>query len=272
MSMSFTKLFSSITESTVWCEPDPTRITWIAMLAMADSKGRVWASIPGLANRARVSVEEVELAIKTFLSPDKYSRTPDNDGRRIEPIDGGWRLLNYEKYREVRDAEAAKESKRRYINERRAKEREEKARGVENKIYSRTASNQAEEEAVSSSLRSEDKAPTARFDPKAYLKTKGIDESLAADWITLRRAKKAPPTEAAIAGIEREADKARITLADALSLCCQRGWTGFKSEWALQAPGGGRAQTAKDRQGEWLASLTGRPQQDGGRVIDGEVM
>jgi uncharacterized protein YdaU (DUF1376 family) len=86
-------------------------------------------------------------------------------------------------------------------------------------------------------------APTARFDPKAHLMAKGIDDSLAADWITLRRAKKAPPTEAAISGIEREANKARITLADALSLCCQRGWAGFKSEWALQTPGGGRGAT-----------------------------
>jgi len=152
MSMAFTKLFASITESTVWCEPDQTRITWIAMLAMADAKGRVWASIPGLANRARVSLEQAEIAINTFLSPDKYSRTPDNDGRRIEPIDGGWRLLNYEKYRAVRDAEATKESKRNYINERRAKEREGKAQCVENVELSRTPSNQAEEEAEASSL------------------------------------------------------------------------------------------------------------------------
>jgi sRNA-binding protein len=273
MSMSFTKLFSSITESTVWCEPDPTRITWIAMLAMADSKGRVWASIPGLANRARVSVEQAEIAISTFMSPDKYSRTPDNDGRRIEPIDGGWRLLNYEKYREVRDAEATKESKRRYINDRRAKEREEKASGVEKEIYSRTPSNQAEEEAdKSSSLRSEDKAPTARFDPKAHLMAKGIDDSLAADWITLRRAKKAPPTEAAISGIEREADKARITLADALSLCCQRGWAGFKAEWALQTPGGGQKSEKQRNMEASMRAIYGTPAPQTEKLIQGEIV
>ena len=64
------------------------------MLAMADSKGRVWASIPGLANRARVTVAQVENALATFKAPDQYSRTPDNEGRRVEDIDGGWRLLN----------------------------------------------------------------------------------------------------------------------------------------------------------------------------------
>lgn len=123
MSVTFTKLFSSITESTIWCEPANTRLVWITMLAMADRGGRVWASIPGLANRARVPLEDCEKAITTFLSPDRYSRTPDFEGRRIEPIDGGWRLLNHAKYRAIRDEESVKESKRRYINERRARER-----------------------------------------------------------------------------------------------------------------------------------------------------
>jgi 5-methylcytosine-specific restriction endonuclease McrA len=102
------------------------------MLAMADRRGRVWASIPGLANRARVSVESTQKAIQTFLSPDPFSRTSDNEGRRIEPIDGGWRLLNHEKYREIRDEESIKESKRRYINNRRATEKQSVTLNVEN--------------------------------------------------------------------------------------------------------------------------------------------
>ena len=85
--MTFTKLFSSITESTVWCEDSDTRIVWIAMLAMADKSGRVFGSVPGLANRARVSVDACREAITKFLSPDPDSRTPDNEGRRIEPIE-----------------------------------------------------------------------------------------------------------------------------------------------------------------------------------------
>lgn len=104
------------------------------MLAMADQYGRVWASVPGLANRARVPLEDAQKALDAFLSPDPYSRTPDFEGRRIEPIDGGWRLLNHEKYRAIRDEESIKESKRKYINARRAAERG----GVEN---SRTLSN-----------------------------------------------------------------------------------------------------------------------------------
>lgn len=109
MSHTFTKLFSSITESTIWVEDAETRIVWITMLAMADKRGRVWGSIPGLANRARVSVEACERAMEKFQSPDKYSRTPDNEGRRIAVIDGGWLLLNYLKYRSIRDDEEVRE-------------------------------------------------------------------------------------------------------------------------------------------------------------------
>lgn len=136
MSVTFTKLFSSITESTIWCEPDTTRLAWITMLAMADRQGRVWASIPGLANRARISVDAARAAIAAFLGPDPDSRTPENEGRRIEPIDGGWRLLNHEKYRTIRDEESVKESKRRYINARRERERNaaKTAQDVEGKI------------------------------------------------------------------------------------------------------------------------------------------
>lgn len=120
MSNTFTKLFSSITESTVWCEPDRTRLVWICMLAMADAQGRVWGSIPGLANRARVPVEDARAAIACFLAPDVDSRTRDHDGRRIEEIDGGWRLLNYVKYREKRDIESTRERKRRWMANKRA--------------------------------------------------------------------------------------------------------------------------------------------------------
>jgi hypothetical protein len=103
--VTFTKLFSSITASTVWCRPSDTRVVWITMLAMADRHGRVWASIPGLAKEAAVSVEACRTAIDEFLAPDPDSRTKVHEGRRIEEIDGGWKLINHAKYRAIRDQE-----------------------------------------------------------------------------------------------------------------------------------------------------------------------
>ncbi len=112
MTLFYTKLFTTITDSTIWSEPNHVRICWVTMLAMSDQHGEILASIPGLAHRARITLEEAQDSLEKFLSPDAFSRTPDNEGRRIEEIEGGWRLLNHKKYRDVRDEEERKEQLR----------------------------------------------------------------------------------------------------------------------------------------------------------------
>lgn len=101
----FSKLESSIIHSTIWREPNHIRIVWITMLAMTDPKGRVMSSVPGLADAARVSLEECIEALDRFRSPDEWSRDPENDGRRIDDIAGGWLILNYMKYRDPKSTE-----------------------------------------------------------------------------------------------------------------------------------------------------------------------
>lgn len=107
--MSYTKLANSILTSTIWMEDDHTRIVWLTLLAMSDRHGEVQASIPGLANIARVPVESCRAAIEKFLSPDPDSRTKDDDGRRIEIIDGGFFILNHSKYRNLSSDEDRKQ-------------------------------------------------------------------------------------------------------------------------------------------------------------------
>lgn len=101
----YVKLFGSILESSIWSEDHATVRVWIAMLAMADQDGVVWAAVPGLARRANVTADECRRALDIFLAPDPYSRTPEYEGRRIEVVEGGWRLLNYQKYREIQTRE-----------------------------------------------------------------------------------------------------------------------------------------------------------------------
>jgi hypothetical protein len=98
----FVKLYRSIITSSVWLEPLPVKVVWITMLASADWRGNVWASVKGLAHVAGVSTAECEHALKVLSSPDTDSRTKDREGRRIEAIDGGWTLINHSKYREFR--------------------------------------------------------------------------------------------------------------------------------------------------------------------------
>lgn len=62
-----------------------------------------------------------------------------------------------------------------------------------------------------------------------------VSDSVWADFLQIRKAKRAPLTKTALAGIAAEADKAGITLQNALEQCCARGWQGFKASWATDA-------------------------------------
>ena len=106
--MAYTKLFTSIITSTIWAEDDATRIVWITLLALADKNGEVQGSVPGIARMAAVSIESCRAAFVKFMSPDPDSRTKDDEGRRVEEIEGGWVLLNHRKYREMASGEDRK--------------------------------------------------------------------------------------------------------------------------------------------------------------------
>lgn len=70
----------------------------------------------------------------------------------------------------------------------------------------------------------------------------GITGQLADDFITLRKAKKAPITETALKGFQSEADKAGISICEAVSIAIERNWQGFNASWDWQVA---RAQPQK---------------------------
>lgn len=121
--MGYTKLFASIVASTIWREDDKTRLVWITMLAMKNERHMVEASVPGLADLARVSLQECEASLKKLESPDKYSRNQDHQGRRIERVNGGWVILNGEFYRRQMSLEDRREYQRIYHRKYRARKK-----------------------------------------------------------------------------------------------------------------------------------------------------
>jgi uncharacterized protein YdaU (DUF1376 family) len=62
----------------------------------------------------------------------------------------------------------------------------------------------------------------------------GVSESLFKDYLEVRKGKKAKWTETAYKGLQREADKAKMTLSEVMQMCCERGWVGFKAEWVKE--------------------------------------
>lgn len=59
----------------------------------------------------------------------------------------------------------------------------------------------------------------------------GMTEQVAKDHLAVRKAKKSPLTETALALIAKEADKAGISTAQAIAISTARGWVSFKAEW-----------------------------------------
>ena len=107
--MPYVKLDCGILDSTIWLHDAETRVCWITLLAMADAGGMIEATAPGIAHRACLSIEATRKALLIFESPDPDSKT--GDGRRIERIDGGYLVINYDKYRH-KDHTAAERKRR----------------------------------------------------------------------------------------------------------------------------------------------------------------
>ena len=59
----------------------------------------------------------------------------------------------------------------------------------------------------------------------------GVSDSIFKDYLEVRKTKKAKWTETALKGLQREADKAGISLEDVMRTCVERNWVGFKAEW-----------------------------------------
>lgn len=110
--------------SSVWQEKHETVRVWLTMLLMKDQDGVVNASVPGLASHARVTLDECQQALLLLSNPDQFSRTPDMEGRRIVAVEGGWRVVNHVKYRELLSAADRRVYKRKHEQERRDRQRE----------------------------------------------------------------------------------------------------------------------------------------------------
>lgn len=110
-----------------------------------------------------------------------------------------------------------------------------------------------------------------RFDAQAHLVSMGVDASIAADWVQSRKQLKAVPTKTAIDGIAKEAARAGTSLADALAMCCQRGWRGFKAEWVKQEHAGQFVDKRQERDSAFLSAI-GMSQARSERLITGEVL
>ena len=111
------KLFASMYDGTLYGQWQAI-ITLQQMVILADEYGAVDITPPALAAKTSIPLEIIEKGIEQLSEPDRYSRSTDEDGRRIVLIDQerpwGWKIVNYRHYRDI----ASREDKRRKDRER----------------------------------------------------------------------------------------------------------------------------------------------------------
>jgi len=108
----FAKIFEQIFDSSI-AEDWQTRHVFEDLLKLCDRRGILDRTREAIARRTNVPIEIVTRAIAELEKPDTRSRNPENEGRRIirldEHRDWGWRIVNYDYYREITSEDQRRE-------------------------------------------------------------------------------------------------------------------------------------------------------------------
>jgi hypothetical protein len=119
------KLFQSMYDGTLTSKgPWQALVTFQQLIGLADRRGMVDMTMDSISRRTTIPLDIIKVGIEALSQPDPDSRSQVEEGRRIILIDAvrtwGWRLVNYEYYRNLRLAEDRREYHREYGSTRRA--------------------------------------------------------------------------------------------------------------------------------------------------------
>lgn len=114
----YTKVFRSIYDGTL-ADNWKALVTFQQFLILCDEQGVVDMTPTAIARMTGIPLEILADGIAHLESPDAMSRTPDMEGRRIVRLDPhrpwGWFLVNFRKYKELRNRDEKREADRERI-------------------------------------------------------------------------------------------------------------------------------------------------------------
>lgn len=107
----FAKIFAQIFDSSI-AGDYVVRHVFMDLLVLADREGVVDMTLDAISRRTNVPEKMVQHAITILMEPDTKSRSREEHGKRIVPLDShrdwGWQIVNFEHYRAIRDEESRK--------------------------------------------------------------------------------------------------------------------------------------------------------------------
>jgi len=105
------KIFGSIYDGTL-AEDWRALVTFQQFIILCDADGIVDMTPLAISRRTGIPIEHIKAGVEVLERVDKYSRTPDQEGRRIELIDPhrpwGWHIINHEIYKKRQDSETVR--------------------------------------------------------------------------------------------------------------------------------------------------------------------
>lgn len=105
--------------------PPWPRLTFLAMLSLADDTGFVDGTPKQIAAYGSIPQEDIGAALDFLQKPDSESSTPDLDGRRITLVSPNrWHITNYRTYYELNRAEERREYLTQKKRDQRVREKE----------------------------------------------------------------------------------------------------------------------------------------------------
>ena len=123
----YVPIADSFFESSIMREDLTVRFVMLALIRLAlraGANGEVDMDPLMFAASINIPLADVESAIRRLMEPDPASSTPDEDGRRIVPVNPdrpfrNWRLVNWSKYRRIvhRANDAARKREERHGEE-----------------------------------------------------------------------------------------------------------------------------------------------------------
>ncbi len=128
--MGFTKLDEGILQSSIMAEDSDTFKIWITLLAACKENGVAYVSPVFISSICRMDLDVVSRSLQKLEDPDPFSRSLEEDGRRVRRVDGGFEIINYHVYR-TRSLKAAEAERKRLYRTKSKREEEEEAEAEE---------------------------------------------------------------------------------------------------------------------------------------------
>jgi hypothetical protein len=220
------------------------RWLYIAICLTADDMGLFEATEFRLARRADLKKEHIQRLLSMLNDVDLIRLY--SDGKKTFGI-----IPKFRQRLQIKRIKYPIPPESLYIDDEDAIEKFNKLKMLASKT---TATQQLDSGSVSVAQQSEPELePEPEPKNKKHITPDGVSDFVFKDYLAVRKAKKSPWTQTALKGLQREAEKAKMSLQDVMQLCCERNWVGFKAEWA-------NSQNPVSKQGDdksWMFSNQG---------------